>query len=190
MLRGLTFRQIEHPLMKWYNTYAPTVLTILSLLVFFVLPVKPPLVGKDGLFLGSLSLMATLPGFFFAGLAAVATFGSSYMDNLMPAPTPRVQVQSGGVMTSLDLSRRQFLSYLFSYLVIISFVLCFLLIAMGFSGGSLDVWKKAILAYEYGLIIWSVVKYVSLALVLFLLWSVVVTTAQGMYFLAEKIHQP
>src|SRR5688572_13829726 len=117
IFRGLAFRRIKHPLMKWYNTWLPMFFAVLTLAVYRFAPVPPPLLGKDGVFITSLAIFATLPGFYFAGLAAVATFGSPYMDNLMPAPTPSVEVRASGRTTSLELSRRQFLSYLFSYLV-------------------------------------------------------------------------
>jgi hypothetical protein len=108
----------------------------------------------------------------------------------MPAPTPSVEVKTSGSYTSLELSRRQFLSYLFSYLVILSFILCLVLLFLGFSAGSVGVAKAALISLKYGQELWLGTQSLILFGITLLAWSIVFTTAQGMFFLAEKIHQP
>ena len=62
--------------------------------------VKPALAGSNGLAGSLLTLVSTLPGFYFAGLAAVATFGNATMDREMPAPAPEVEMLIQGQRVS------------------------------------------------------------------------------------------
>jgi hypothetical protein len=125
--------------MRTYTTWLPLFLTILTVIFYVLLPERPALVGSNGLLGSLLTLVSTLPGFYIAGLAAVATFGSATMDHEMPAPAPEVKIRVRGRLISVKLTRRLFLSYLFSYLVVLSFGLCFTLIAINALVPSIDI---------------------------------------------------
>jgi len=187
--RGLAYRSIKHRDMHWYTTTVPLALTLVASASILLLPNPPPLLGKDGLVASSLSVLSTLPGFFFAGLAAVATFNGMNMDAEMPAPAPTVRVQVGGTSSVISLSRRQFLSYLFSYLVLISFALCVASLALSAVTPTLLELKSGILANGH-YAFWFTVRALGVMSYLAVASSVLVTTLHGMFFLTERIHQP
>ena len=190
LTRGLANRGIRHRDMHWYTTTIPLALTLVGSAAIFWLPSAPALLGKDGLIATSLAVVATLPGFYFAGLAAVATFNGINMDAVMPAPAAEATVRVGDARTDVKLSRRQFLSYLFSYLVLVSFAICGVSLLVSAATPSLQLLKSQLTLYANGGAIWQVgrtlfiVAYVSAAA------SMLVTTLHGMFFLTERIHQP
>ncbi|WP_322966032.1 hypothetical protein [Sphingomonas fuzhouensis] len=176
--------------MRTYTTWLPLFLTILAGVFYAVLPVKPALVGSTGLVGSLLTLVATLPGFYFAGLAAVATFGSTTMDHEMPAPAPEVEMRVRGQQVPVKLTRRLFLSYLFSYLVILSFGLCFAFMAINAFAPSIDMLQVSIGRWTGAAWPWLVVKGAVGFALTFAFASMVVSTLHGVFFLSEKIHQP
>lgn len=188
--RGFAYRRIRHADMSIYATILPLILTIVALAFFAMLPVSPTLLGSAGLFNSTLGVISTLPGFYFAGLAAVATFGAPTMDAQMPAPAPEVDVMVGGAPVATKLTRRLFLSYLFSYLVLLSFLMCVLIVLLNAATPSIELLKASVLEASYGAHIWSVIKYGALTGMMLLLSSMIVTTLHGLYFLTERIHQP
>lgn len=188
--RGFAYRSIAHGEMRTYTTWLPLVLTVLSLAVYIVLPVKPALVGSNGLAGSLLTLVSTLPGFYFAGLAAVATFGNMNMDREMPAPAPEVEMLIRGQRISVKLTRRLFLSYLFSYLVVVSFALCSALLAMNALASSMSVLQNWLATATGAHWPWLVLKGIAGFGLTFVFASMVVSTLHGVFFLTEKIHQP
>jgi hypothetical protein len=189
--RGFAYRRIKHVEMRTFTTWLPLALTAIGAAVYYFLPVKPALVGSDGLVSNLLTLVSTLPGFYFAGLAAVATFSSATMDKEMPAPAPTADLLVGGqTMKNVPLTRRLFLSYLFSYLVVISFGLCFSLVAINSLTGSIDTWQAALTRSTGSLWPWLIVKSLVGVSLAFAFASLVVSTLHGVFFLTEKIHQP
>lgn len=188
--RGFAYRGISHGEMRTYTTWLPLALTILAAAVYALLPVKPALVGSSGLIGSLLTLVSTLPGFYFAGLAAVATFGSTTMDHEMPAPAPEVEMRVRGRQVPVKLTRRLFLSYLFSYLVILSFGLCFALMAINAFAPSIDVLHAAMGRWTDAAWPWLILKGAVGFVLTFAFASMVISTLHGVFFLAEKIHQP
>ena len=188
--RGFAYRGISHGEMRTYTTWLPLFLTILAGAFYALLPVKPAIVGSTGLVGNLLTLVATLPGFYFAGLAAVATFGSTTMDHEMPAPAPEVEMRVRGQQVPVKLTRRLFLSYLFSYLVILSFGLCLALMAINVFAPSIDVLQSAMGRWTGVAWPWLIVKGTVGFVLTFAFASMVVSTLHGVFFLTEKIHQP
>ncbi|WP_375403658.1 hypothetical protein [uncultured Sphingomonas sp.] len=188
--RGFAYRGIAHGEMRTYTVWLPLALTVLSLAVYIVLPVKPALVGSNGLAGSLLTLVSTLPGFYFAGLAAVATFGNTTMDREMPAPAPEVEMLVRGQRISVKLTRRLFLSYLFSYLVVMSFALCSALLAMNALASSVNVLQTSLATMTGAHWPWLVLRGIAGFGLTFVFASMVVSTLHGVFFLTEKIHQP
>ena len=190
LTRGFAYRRIQHDHQAVYSTILPLIGGVLITLAYGVAPEKLSLLGKDGILASVLSVVSTLPGFYFAGLAAVATFGGAAMDTDMPDPPPTLKIRHKGVMIDGPLSRRKYMSYMFSYLVVMSFVLCVVILTLNAIQptissiqSSLDVWK-----WE-----WLLSGALELATVLgiaLLSCSIAVTTLQGLFFLSERIHQP
>ena len=188
--RGLAYLSIRHTDMRAYRVYIPWALTLASLVILLALPAKPVYLSKDGLFASVLAVAATLPGFYFAGLAAVATFGEPSMNLPMPNPAPVLDMRIGTGTVPTELTRRQFLAYLFSYLVLLSFVLCLLLIAIQIATPTAIKIHGDLIHYEWGHLYWGLIKYPVLGLVSWLCSCIITTTLQGIYFLGERMHQP
>lgn len=189
MLRGLAYRRIRHDKMHWWQTTMPCVLTAVISIALLALPNQPLLLTKDGLLAASLSVLSTLPGFYFAGLAAVATFNGLNMDAVMQAPAPVIDVTVGGATSPVTLSRRQLLSYLFSYLVIISFALC--AITLGLLAATNSIYALHTNMHSRDLEhFWPWIRGAGVVTYVALLSSLVITSLHGMYFLTERIHQP
>lgn len=188
--RGIAYQRIKHPQAHWYARTLPALLTICAVVILFLLPHPPVLLGKDGLVASSLAVLSTLPGFYFAGLAAVATFNGLNMDAAMPAPAPVVRVRVAGVDEEVDLSRRQFLSYLFAYLVVVSAALCLIALGVAAATPSILAAKFALLSWAHGPLTWALIRGSCIVIYVGLLSSLAVTTLQGIYFLTERIHQP
>lgn len=188
--RGFAYRRIAHGGMRAYTTWLPLVIAAIVIGLYVIVPVKPKLVGSNGIASSLLTLVSTLPGFYFAGLAAVATFGNPTMDKVMPAPAPKVDMRVAGQAVSVELTRRLFLSYLFSYLVIVSLALCFALVALislSDASKALHVWVVGCVGAEWP---WFAVKGAIGAALTFGFASLFVSTLHGIFFLTEKIHQP
>ncbi len=189
MLRGLAYRRIRHDKMHWWQTTMPCILTVIISAAILALPSQPLLLTKDGMLAASLSVLSTLPGFYFAGLAAIATFNGLNMDAVMHAPAPEIDVTIGGAKTIITLSRRQLLSYLFSYLVIISFALCGIALGLMAATNSIYSLRTFLTAHEFGWL-WPWIRGAGVVFYVTLLSSLIVTSLHGMYFLTERIHQP
>lgn len=190
LFRGFAYRKISHPEMHRYTRLFPLILYALALVFYFVLPVKPIWLGKEGALSSLLSILATLPGFYFAGLAAVSTFGATTMDVTMPEPTPTIRMRVRGKYVEIPLSRRQFLCYLFSYLVIVSFMLCFILLSFSLLFGTISAVKMNLMQIMWGSQLWAFVKFTVLSFVGLSFFSMLVTTLHGLYFLTERMHTP
>jgi hypothetical protein len=187
--RGLAYRRIRHSEMRKYTVILPLFLYGILVALYFALPAPLVWLGRDGLVAGLLTVLSTLPGFYFAGLAAVATFGAPGMDREMEA-APQIDLYVKGHDISTSLTKRQFLSYLFSYLVIISFVICFGLLILNTLDPSITIWHGWILTWQYGSLVWSAGKFILSSAFTLIFTSMVVTTLHGIFFLTERIHQP
>jgi glucose uptake protein GlcU len=112
------------------------------------------------------------------------------MDKELPAPAPQVDMLIAGRVVSVPLTRRLFLSYLFSYLVIVSFGLCFALVAINSLSGSIEALHAAIVRLTSAVWPWFLAKGVVGVSFAFAFASMVISTLHGVFFLNEKIHQP
>lgn len=129
-------------------------------------------------------LFAVLPGFYIAALAAVVAFHGGDLDKEMPDVT--ASITANGDTSDVQITIRVFLCYLFAYLTVLSFVGFFAcmagaLIAPSFnllmSEGMLPGWAAPAASGAY------------VAFLLFVTASLVLCTIQGLYFLAERVHQ-
>ncbi|WBT06040.1 hypothetical protein PFY01_15220 [Brevundimonas vesicularis] len=191
LTRAWAYRRISHRRMWIYTRALPLVLTTVVGFLWLALPEKPNLVGGQSISSSALAIIATLPGFYFAGLAAVATFGGSGMDKIMPAPAPTLKTAVSNGIIDNELSNRQFLSYLFSYLVFVSFVLCIILLIFSNFGQSIELLRKSAESIEtYGKVGWLFLSAATSLAVLSLAASMIISTLHAVFFLTEKIHQP
>lgn len=137
--------------------------------------------GSSGFINRLLGFIQNLPGFYLAALAAVATFGDESMQRLMPGTPPTMDLpHNGGTMKATALSRRMFLSAMFSYLTALS-----ILLTIGALGGLAvaDAIKSMVAVATYPWLKFGA-TFIYLAFGLQLL-SV---TFWGLYYLGERLH--
>ena len=182
--RCFAFRQISHPQMVWITWRFPLGLTAAISIVFISLPAKPNLFGDAGFNGSVMSVVAMLPGFFIAALAAVSTFQRETLDDTMAAPAPRLSLRTRGQDEAVDLTTRMFLSHLFAYLTAYSFVLILFCLTCEALAPSMHVWTSCIPALGFPL------RLIYIAMVGWLFGNIVITTLFGMYFLAERMQRP
>lgn len=190
LTRWWAYRRIKHPLMKVYVWTIPLVMTAFVVAIYIISPVKPPLLGSEGILKSVSQILALLPGFFITALAAVATFQRADMDEEMPIPAPIVSIEYLGNDIDIKLTRRLFLSYLFSYLSIISFLLFFVIAISPYFSPLLkyiEYKERIIISTSYGA---YVVKIFFIGVISYFLSSIFISMLHGVYFLCEKMHMP
>lgn len=190
LTRGLAYRKIRHAHQHVYTTLLPFIGAVFFTLAYALAPEKIALLGKDGILASALSVISTLPGFYFAGLAAVATFGGVEMDKDIPDPAPELLIRHRGAMIDTKLSRRKYISYLFSYLVFVSFLLCVSILILNGMQPSILAWKVAALSWMWGNLICMGSELLVVFSLMLMASSLTVATLQGLFFLSERIHQP
>lgn len=188
--RWWAYRRIRHEMMWRYIWGAPMVLTFVIVIVYLLLPVKPRLGGDTGLLKSLSQILALLPGFFICALAAVATFNRPEMDETMPSPAPTIMIAHRGDLIEIDLTRRMFLSYLFSYLSILSVTLFVFVVVAPYLEPSIEHILSWDQWYVTGPQCYAILRYVFVSMISYFLSSLLLTTLHGVYFLCERIHMP
>lgn len=185
--RPLAFLAVRGPTLDLYRWVLPLLTTLVVCVAYASLPLQIDLVGDKSASDYLISFFSSLPGFFIAALAAVVAFAGGDLDKAVPKMT--VKITAHGDEADNEISLRVFLSYLFAYLTVISFVGFFFCL-----GGSLlaenavTVIKSALDAETALKAAWSL-RTGFLAGMTFLASSIVFCTVQGLYFLAERVHQ-
>ncbi|HIH2651542.1 MAG: hypothetical protein IOC39_25755 [Burkholderia sp.] len=170
---------------KWQLDWGiPAVLTIMSVAALVgASHLKPIMVlGDSGLLAKMLSFVQSLPGFYIAALAAIATFNRIDIDRIMPAPPPRMNVNIRGRSIAIDLTRRRFLCVLLAFLTAESLVLI-MTAMLGLSAGPS---LKLAVTEEYQ----RLTLYSCLAIYMLFFWQMLCVTFLGLFYLGERIHQP
>jgi len=177
----INYLRINHPIKRWFDYIIPLFLTACIFLALFYLPKEPLLFGDNGLIFIITDLIKILVGFYIASLAAVATFQRPEMDNPLSGNPATLSVKRRGKSKVLDLSRRQFLCYLFGYLAFIGMVIYF-------TGAA-----SSLLADNFRIIIpiaykayakWSFVFFY-----IFITMNMLTTTLLGLHYMTDRIHR-
>lgn len=190
LTRWLGYLWIQHPQMSTYTRMLPLGIGAILAVAASCLPVPLIILGPSGLFAGVLQVFSILPGFFIAALAAVATFNKPDMDETMPPPAPTIEMRFGSESDSVELTRRVFLSYLFSYLTVASLLISVSLVLGIQLTGNVGVAAKYISSFDYGFAAIAAARFFILYSVFTACASVLVVTLQGIYFLTEGVHRP
>ncbi len=129
-----------------------------------------------------LSLIQTLPGFYLAALAAVATFDRPGMDKVTAGDPLIGPIRMTGGVVMEALTRRRLLCMMFSYLVALSLIVALV--------GTMGVAVAAPVSHllHEAAIFWLRlgVMYVFLLLV----WQMVTITLWGLFYLGDRVHTP
>lgn len=181
----LSYLRIKHEEKDWYDYKIPFAVSFLLTIAYYCLANKISLIETNGLLLQVNGLLQVLIGFYIAALAAVSTFSSPSIDEVMAGSPPTLVEKFRGQKITVELTRRRFVCYLFGYLALVSFVLfCVGMISI-LIGKPLHLWL---------LTFWSsdVILGLKTAFVggyLFILMNIITTTLLGLYFLAVRFHQ-
>ncbi|WP_275286909.1 hypothetical protein [Halomonas elongata] len=177
--RPFAYMLIKHEDKHIYDWVIPTIVTVAISFFSFVFSVSLVSLVKYSVELTS--FVNSLPGFFIAALAAVATFNRKDIDKEMDGPDPpTVSTRIGDENIPVPLTRRRFLCMLFSYLTIISiFISIYGVIPDAF--GFIDNEKGILTAPPF-----SVSLY--LLVFCFSFMQLVVSTMYGLYYLGDRVH--
>jgi hypothetical protein len=190
LTRPIAFRQIQHPALHIINVYVPSVLTILNIILYIVLPIEPKLFGDDSVTSNALLFITVLPGFFIAALAAVATFPGDNLNEIMPAPAPTLVMRTGNTLAPVELTSRIFLCHLFSYLTVLSFAGFLIGAGSDLLAPSARYLLAEITVAEVTRVISTLLHILYIAVLTWVFANLIVTTVYGLYFLVERIHRP
>lgn len=154
------------------------------LLIINLLDLSVNIFAEDNGFLGSItSFFQSMPGFYIAALAAIATFPSSSMNRAMPEPTPYLLIDKGEKDEDKNrdfLSRRRFLCYMFAYLAFISIVFFFLSVALSFIY-SFSIFYISDFCLYAG-------YFLSCMVVFYIISQTIFITFLGLWYLGHRIH--
>lgn len=140
------------------------------------------LLSKDGLLNLLVPLLGALSGFYIAALTAVSAFPISSLDREMPGDKISILFKP----TDKNPTRRQFLSLQFGYLSFISIFLFVISMLSLYLSNPISHMKNAAV---YGLEIGSLLPWLFLFLILFMLFNLVSVTFFSIYYLSDKIHR-
>lgn len=185
-LRPFAFMGVRGPTLHVYRLILPIVATVLSCAVEYFLPKGIELIGDKSVSDYMATFFVALPGFFIAALAAVVAFNGGDLDTEMPSV--RANIMAYGDTVYQPITLRVFLSYLFSYLTILSFVGFFVCISGSLLAPSVTEWLNHLChPAAYG---WRLACQLTFTgLIAFISSSVVFCTGLGLYFLAERVNQ-
>ena len=176
LLTAIDYLRISHEAKHRYDYTIPTLFALAMISCYYFIPIKPSILGKDGIISNINSIIQILTGFYIASLAAVATFKTERLDEVMEGRPPKLKGING--KTEL-LTRRRFLCLLFAYLVTLCFLLVFIGIIAPTVSANLRDLVPALFVY---------IKYVSLSIYIFLVSQLTVVTLLGIFFITDKIH--
>ena len=127
--------------------------------------------------------LQTIPGFYIAALAAIATLNSVTMDRPMVGTPPTEMIIETNPYREVvvPVSRRLFLSSLFAYLSFVSLFLYFLTLIFKYFY-NLDVFPVAVWLYE-------LLYFCNLLIFNFLFIQMIMLTLMGLYYLGDRVHR-
>lgn len=185
--RPFAFMSVSGPTLHVYRLTLPIVAMLVSCAAGLFLPAGLDLVGDKSVSDYMATFFSALPGFFIAALAAVVAFNGGDLDTEMPDVKLSITVHGDKVAQPITL--RVFLSYLFAYLTVLSFIGFFVCLGGSLVAPSVTELLQRITdpGVRSG---WrTICELLFTGVVAFVGASVVFCTGQGLYFLAERVHQ-
>lgn len=184
LTRPFAYLTIKHRdwLPAMVNWVVPAGVSAVVILGAILLAPATSLLGAEGVVARALGFVQSLAGFYVAALAAVATFPSVSMDQLMPGVPPTMMVVHNGTTTRVKLTRRRFLCSMFAFL----------------TAESLLMTLAALAALALGPAIANLLSGPTLLLVrvvfgygfVFMLLQMTSVTFWGLFYLGERMHTP
>lgn len=182
LLRPWTYLVIRGNQKSFFDWFAPVGLTIVSVLVILASDHRVNFYGVGGVVPAVTAFVQNLPGFFVAALAAVATFNRQDLDRLLPEPTPTIPIQARGIWVQVELTRRRFLSVLFSFLTAQSIAVTLL----GICYQNVSQWLAAVIPSQWT----TAIASIGMLMYFLFFWQLITVTCLGLYYLGDRIHHP
>lgn len=183
LLKPFGYLAIKHPY-KWVVDWLyPLLLALTTITLIAILSSVKLLVSSGGMISMILSFVQSLPGFYIAALAAIATFGRLDIDDVLPEPTPKVVVKLRGLENTIDLTRRRFLAMLFAFLTGESIAIVFFCIALLSFGPVIDDYIYRQLPVGHYLLI------MALFCLFTSVYQMLLATFWGLYYLGYKLQE-
>lgn len=170
LLKPLIYLKIKHEQKRFIDFYVPSLIGAIALLLIDISPVPINIIGQGSLVAHVNGLLQMLIGFFVASLAAVATFQRDGMDEVMQGEAP--------LLNDEEVTRRQYICYMFGYLAFVSLGVYFV---TGIVDLSLGAW--AIIFGTW----YTIVKWFALYLYLVVVANIFITTLLALHFLTDRI---
>jgi hypothetical protein len=163
---------------RTFDFILPIVAAILTTAFHYLVACCPVLFGSSGILSAFSGLFVLLAPFFLAALAAVATFNAQHLDEPLRGHGAFLRIrQADYSVIDKEITRRQFICYLFGYLCMVSLLaLVLTLLGNGFTP-----------KIDFSTLPRSV-SVVGVFLAYFLLWHVLFVTALAIYFLTDRLH--
>lgn len=183
-LYPFAYLTINHHQKRSFDWWYPLLMVIISIAApaVFNMDQYIDFYGSDGIVRSILNFVQSLPGFYIAALAAISTFSKSDMDKIMPNPAPTFVTRTRGKKEVIKLTRRRFLSAMFSFLTAESILITIMcVLAISFNGAL----KNLISPFSY-----EIAKITFMCIILFLFYQMTLATFLGLYYLGYRIHQP
>jgi len=112
----LRYLLIKHEQKYVWDFVVPSIFIIASIFVVAALRVDIEFTGQSGLFSSVNGLLGVLSGFYIASLAAISTMNGPGLDENMKGDPPTLKVKNKNKIYTTELTRRDYLRYLFGYL--------------------------------------------------------------------------
>lgn len=183
LLKPLAYLSIVHSDKKKIDWLYPLILSVLVLSILEFTRDGKYMAVEGGLVDMVLGFIQSLPGFYIAALAAVATFGKRGIDRYFPEPMPYIIRRVQAEKVPVYLTRRTFLCMLFAFLTYESILL--VLFSIGYiliGNGDYDLLVKG---YDLS---WPLSVLAKLAYLL-MLFQMVIATFWGLFYLGYRIHE-
>lgn len=183
LLKPFGYLAIQHPY-KWIVDWLyPFTLAFISVYIIILIADPIKLIEPNGMIAMTLSFVQSLPGFYIAALAAIATFGRSDIDDVLPEPTPKVIVRLRGRENTVDLTRRRFLAMLFAFLTAESIVIVLFCIGLLSFGAAINSLSHENIKYgEY-------LYFILIFLLITSIYQMIIATFWGLYYLGYKLQE-
>lgn len=184
LLRPLLYLRVKHDssTLPWMNWGVPTLAALTLTIGFAAVAPTVNAFHAGGVFERLLGFLQSLPGFYLAALAAVSTFNSPHLDSAMPGVPPKANIVYHGQLVEVELSRRRFLSLMFSYLTALSFAITLALVFL------LPIVDQVRDALHVAVV--PALRAASAAVLLVFVSQLLVITLWGLYYLGERMHTP
>ncbi|WP_149163181.1 hypothetical protein [Azospirillum brasilense] len=178
----MRYLRITHPEKTVYDVILPLCAVAISLGAYNLLPIKPALLGDNGILKDIKDVLALLIAFFVAALAAVATFSRPGLDEVMKGShPPSILVYQHSQKWLQPLTRREFLCYLFGYLSSLSLLLFMVIVAAKIFAPSLHQWISEDT--------YAALKYVFIAFFSGACGHLFISTLLALYYLTDRINR-